>query len=375
MCMKACFLLFLLTSYSACHVSWTGLYANDPIDGYEAWPFDQYSGKMYELTASGELYVAEGSAVLLLCQDGRSSTQICVANKFTLVWKETACTSPIVSSLATADNSRRCFADEQYTSVYIDVQGYKTDLYELCFNAITMSTREVKYVVRAGATAVFYNLLRPYDRWDAKQYKQFPVAKAYTRKQQLLNIATSFEGGLKYWTQHYLQRGHLCTFAAFPFFFERNATCEYANNSPQWESVNLGNVAKVEAVFAQVAAQNGHLEVVHIHYKQLKLKDDFGMEHKIALLPRANLVEVPQYILKYARDPVVNIRFVFVVLNNPFLKSIPQAPCTPQTNSVFWRPEYFRTNTDKDIIDGYTWLCLASDMYYSPIDTISLEDN
>lgn len=352
---------------SSCYVTWTGLYANNIREGYEAIPFDELSGEIHEVTFAGKLHIAEGASVLMICQDGKKTRQICLNNKFLVGWRDTACNKPQQSAFVTIHNSPLCFQNEQHISVFIDFPEIRINLYKLCFNEKTMSTREVVYSVYMGATAVFYNIPRPTDRWAIEQYQQFLVPKAYTRKQQLLNIANSFSGGLEYWKQQSLQRGHLATFTAFPFFFERNATCEYVNNSPQWASVNMGNLAKVEYILEQTASQMGHIEIVHINYLQLELPDLEGNEHKIALLPEANLIEVPKYILKYATDPITMTRFVFVVLNNPFLQYTPTPPCPEQTNSIFWRPELFRTHTHKDIQDGYTWLCLAKDMYYSAL--------
>lgn len=376
------YLYSILMSYvcytEMCLQMWTGLFPNNAHEGYEPLPIGEVDGDLFVimLNKDGFLAAKNNDVFLFYCKSGfknspaepieQTRSQVCSNGTFLYPWSTFICKGPTDSVMRRSAYTSKCASSEEYWKTYITILDVPYSVYGVCFDRSTLSTTSVYYKTHMGAIKTFYTENRPYDRWLDTQYGSFLVAKAYTIRQQYLNIAATIPNGLSYWTDNYLQRGHLVTFAVFDYFTFRNATCQYLNNSPQWASINQGNIRRVENILSALSSDLQHrIRIRSASLGQLVLSTDFP----IALFRDTNtsldLVKVPAYITKEFKHPVEQKVFIVYISNNPFLEQHNSPPTLPFTcdyvgDSYAWWPEHlFRTNVADDVWNGYTWLCAA----------------
>lgn len=345
-----------------CSVLWTGLFANDETSGYDPIVYSQDTIK--HLNAQGILRAANGEDLQVYCAQGfkyQTNTVLKIQrcghdNNFGLIWSFLGCLRPQTALVRRNFKLSDCsIVDEEHWQISLEfgrIPRIKQILFDICFDRQTLSTSSVRYTQEVGSAAVFFQVQRPYDRWNIAQYGAFPIARAYTFRQQLFNLGSLV--GPAYFAHNSLQRGHIATFAAGDFYYVRNASCEYINNIPQWATINLGNMHVVESTLARLAASlHTPLKIAHLNMGILRLDGK-----ALYLLPQEQLVVVPQLVLKIFKHPETNRQLVAIVYNNPFLITAPSSFCEEiGATEPWWPQEAFRTGTSKDIINGYVFLC------------------
>lgn len=356
---------------TACLQTWSGLFSNLNND-FE--PVLSSSARLTALEANAQLMLEEGASLTVFCEQGFTSNVLvstqqlsCTDGHFVPALEQLRCnaaSSSRVQQSEQVDILKMCAVDQALVVQVNSALGWK-DLYYTCYSRTTMTATKSLYWQMAAAQRLQYDVARPYDRWSVEQYGNFLVPKAYTRRQQIIAFAAVLDNYDYYFARNYLQRGHLSTFSAPAYFYSRNATCEYVNNSPQWMTVNMGNLHAAEVVLAQLAALSATDFQVFTHSTgRLQLPNSAGSMVPLSLYMEAggaeHLVDVPSYIMKRFTSPLDHRLYVVYVMNNPFLSTVPVEPlgCNDRTDTALWWPtEVFRTGTVADIERGYTWLC------------------
>lgn len=367
-----CSVLWAVGAQQYCALTWNRQFANK--DGnYE--PVLTHSTQLAQLSANSQLLLEYGASLTAFCEAGHVSNPqqqsvvvTCEQGHFVPALAQLACTAPASFDIAPAEPLlvRQLCAETSALAVRVNSALGWADVYYVCFDTTSKSAVKSFSLQRAAAYSMQYDVPRPYDRWSDAQYEHFLVPKAYTRRQQILAFSAVLDNYYEYLADNSLQRGHLNTFAAAAFFVQRNASCEYINNSPQWMTVNMGNLHAVETVLAALAfSTNTEMQIFTHSTGRLALPDSSGQLVPLSLFMDADqhLVDVPAYIFKRFSHPGESRTYVAYVLNNPFLTSVPAEPedCNDVTATTEWWPsEVFRTNTVADIRDGYTWLCSPS---------------
>lgn len=375
--------LQLTTTLALCSAPWTGLFANDISEGFEPLPLvvsDTSVFTLFSLSANGNLLLNEQEEIWFYCQFGLKeqpgvllAKQVCLNSRFIESWPSFLCKQPNENKVERDYEQTHCEPNEEKWNIIVPLPNSQTHTEMiLCFEREIKSTNKVSYTIYAASASVFYVAQRPYDRWSNEQYDNFLVAKAYTYRQQQWNLQTFFEGAEHYWQNNALQRGHLATFNAGMYFLQRNATCEYVNNSPQWASVNMGNMMLAEKALANLAKiTSTNLAIEHYNGVQLELPDSYGGIHKLALLPEVEspfgLVHVPEFMFKVFKEPINNMQLIAFVSNNPFERT-PGDICEDIGMQFTWWPyNSFHTGTDDDYRKGYTLLCKFNDILFQKL--------
>lgn len=371
-----------------CVKYWPGIYKNSENEFEPA--VSEGAEDLSELDKDAQIILAFGRRLVVYCYYGFSNPvytsdtiyQECLAGGFFLFdWLELSCIQAnptritelqVVAqranylSVLDADVFNQAFSCvSEDTGLQIEMliaQGKWKAIYFMCFNKINKSTSLSKGVLKRGANAAIYAIERPYDRWS-EIYGGFLIAKAYTKRQQILNMCTLLDNCGDYWDGYqYLQRGHLFTFSWSDFYQLRNASCFYENNSPEWTTINMGNLQKVEIILAELArSSDSNIIVTTKTLYQQKLSDSNENLISNALLPRADppVVVVNQLIFKDFFYKTAKYRAI--VFNDPFTRDVrlefQMCYMDMSAQTAWWPNHLFRTQTENDYINGYTYLC------------------
>ncbi|CAG9766898.1 unnamed protein product [Ceutorhynchus assimilis] len=157
-------------------------------------------------------------------------------------------------------------------------------------------------------------------------------------------------------TKSYLARGHLSPDADFLLATAQFSTYYYVNAAPQWQSINNANWKSVENTVRILAVNYGDLNIITGTFGVLSY-NDVNDNLKEIYLGINNILPVPKYFWKVAYDIKTQKGIAFVVVNDPYVKSV--------NEDVFCEDiciaNGFTKKSWKEISTGYVFCCSVSD--------------
>nr|CAD7201120.1 unnamed protein product [Timema douglasi] len=180
----------------------------------------------------------------------------------------------------------------------------------------------------------------------------------------LTRILGSKKQAEKFTSKTFLARGHLSPRADFTLQAYQNLTFFYVNTVPEWQSVNAGNLASLENSVRHYATNHRvDFQITTGTHGILTLPNQDGSPRPIWLhlegkTPR---IPVPKLLWKTVYNPRTEAAIAFVVVNNPFLKTLEEEEdyviCQDVCRKYGWGTEAWR-----NISKGYIYCCEVKDL-------------
>lgn len=160
--------------------------------------------------------------------------------------------------------------------------------------------------------------------------KRAKAEQNFRKQSQLSHFRKLLGRNQAYFTNKtFLARGHLAPDADFIFSSSQFATYFYANVCPQFQSINGGNWARIEATSRRLAEQEAtNVNIYTGTYGQLELPSVSG-DLVPLYMSSTDQIEVPKYLWKIVQNPRTHAAIVFITLNNPHASRREHQPLCP----------------------------------------------
>lgn len=256
--------------------------------------------------------------------------------------------------------------EDEYNEIEIgfNIEGKFLRQILLCFDNVTQITLYSRYNLTSTIGGSQTGFPRPRSFIPGPFYNvgKTNLNSIYTRVVQQITINRSLglaKNSSKYihsTNSYYLVKGHLTAKTDFVFGSQQLLTFYFVNVAPQWQTLNNGNWATLEANVKNYASNNGlNLEVYTGTYGVTTLPhEETGDQVELYLYVDENnntALPVPHLFWKFVYEPINKSGAVFVSVNNPYLEQ-PQAICTDQSNAFSWL-----TWKNNDTAKGYSYVC------------------
>lgn len=155
----------------------------------------------------------------------------------------------------------------------------------------------------------------------------------------------------------FLSRGHLTPDADFIFPSAQFATYFYVNVCPQFQVVNGGNWARVEALARKIAAEQTEMFDVYTGVHDVLRVIDANGDEQPLYLADGDLITVPKWTWKVVLNQRSGNGIVFITLNNPFVdRSDVREFCPNVCKSAGFDDKHF-----DNFRKGYTFCCSVAE--------------